>query len=283
DVQPRASEEIPKMVEIVASLLEREAAYVADGWVYFQVSAFPGYGQLSKHDREEMLQLSAERGADPEDGRKRDPLDFVLWQPSLPDEPSWPSPWGHGRPGWHLECSAMSIRYLGDSIDIHGGGADLLYPHHESEIAQSELFTGSRPFARFWLHNGMVSYNGQKMSKSLGNLVLAHDILQRHSATAVRLYFSSFPYRQGWEFVEADMQPFDELAEQYAAAAKPAKNRPLAPDDPFLAALDDDLDAPGALSVLEERLAAALAGDGGAAEELSVYGEILGLAPAEPD
>ncbi len=277
DVRPRASEEIPKMIDIVQRLIEHDAAYVVDGWVYFRVGAFPSYGELSKNDRAEMLKLSAERGADPNDKRKHDPLDFVLWQPSLADEPRWHAPWGAGRPGWHLECTAMSIRYLGDSIDIHGGGADLIFPHHESEIAQSELYSGKEPFSRFWMHTGMVRLNGEKMSKSLGNLVLARDLLTRHTAAATRLYLLSFPYREGWDFVEADMAKYDELAERYAKAVKATAEAPLPENDQFLAAMDDDLDTPKAIAVLTERLREAESGNAGAAEQLSLYGQILGV------
>jgi L-cysteine:1D-myo-inositol 2-amino-2-deoxy-alpha-D-glucopyranoside ligase len=275
DVRPKASEEIPFMIEIVERMLARGAAYAADGWVYFSIHAFPAYGQLSKLGRDDMMRISSERGADPNDPRKRDPLDFVLWQPSLDDEPRWPAPWGEGRPGWHLECTAMSLRYLGESIDIHGGGADLIYPHHESEIAQSELYTGAKPFARFWMHTGMVRLDGQKMSKSLGNLVLARDLLRDCSAAAIRLYLLSFPYREGWDFQRDALPQYEKLAGRLRAAAPNAvAGRP--DEDPFFAALDDDLGTPAALKDLESRLQQAEAGDGRAAESLALYRYILG-------
>jgi L-cysteine:1D-myo-inositol 2-amino-2-deoxy-alpha-D-glucopyranoside ligase len=275
DVRPKASEEIPFMIEIVERMLARGAAYAADGWVYFSIRAFPAYGQLSKLGRDDMMRISSERGADPNDPRKRDPLDFVLWQPSLDDEPRWPAPWGEGRPGWHLECTAMSLRYLGESIDIHGGGADLIYPHHESEIAQSELYTGAKPFARFWMHTGMVRLDGQKMSKSLGNLVLARDLLRDCSAAAIRLYLLSFPYREGWDFQRDALPQYEKLAGRLRAAAPNAvAGRP--DEDPFFAALDDDLGTPAALKDLESRLQQAEAGDGRAAESLALYRYILG-------
>ncbi|MBV9119265.1 MAG: cysteine--tRNA ligase [Chloroflexi bacterium] len=275
DVRPHASAEIPQMIAIVERMLTQGTAYAQDGWVYFRVSEFPAYGQLSKYDREQMVRVSAERGADPHDPRKRDALDFVLWQPSLPDEPSWDARWGAGRPGWHLECTAMSLRYLGESIDVHGGGADLIYPHHESEIAQSELYTGASPFARFWVHTGMVRLNGEKMSKSLGNLVLARDLLRDHSAAAVRLYLLSFPYREGWDFEASALKPFDAVANRLARLPRGSYSVPL--EDEFTRALNNDLDTPGAISILEQALARGEAGDERAAAVLAAYREILGV------
>lgn len=274
DVRPKASEELPYMIEVVQRLLDAGAAYAADGWVFFNVHSFPRYGQLGKFSRDEMARLSAERGADPNDPRKHDPLDFVLWQPSLPDEPHWATPWGDGRPGWHLECTAMSLRYLGGSIDVHGGGADLIYPHHESEIAQSELFTGSSPFARFWVHTGMVRLNGEKMSKSLGNLVLARDLLRDFSASAIRLYLLSFPYRQGWDFEVSGLAEREQLAKRLAAVATEPR---AAAEDPFFAALEDDLDTPAAIQVLEDQLAKAESGDKQAAAAVGSYRTVLGV------
>ena len=275
DVRPKASDEMVFMTEIVERMLERKAAYTADGWVYFDIHAFPEYGQLGKLERDEMLRVSAERGADPKDPRKKDPLDFVLWQPSLADEPSWPAPWGYGRPGWHLECTAMSLRYLGESIDIHGGGADLIYPHHESELAQSELYTGAKPFARFWVHTGMVRLNGEKMSKSLGNLVLVRDLLRDHSAAGLRLYLLSFPYREPWDFEVEALPAFDKLARRVQAAAPESKQMAL--EDPFFAALEDDLNTPAAIGELRQRLEQAEGGDPQAREALAAYRQVLGV------
>jgi L-cysteine:1D-myo-inositol 2-amino-2-deoxy-alpha-D-glucopyranoside ligase len=276
DVRPMASEEIPHMVAIVKRMLDAGAAYATDGWVYFSIRAFPDYGQLGKLGRDEMLRISAERGADPNDPRKRDALDFVLWQPSLDDEPSWPAPWGAGRPGWHLECTAMALRYLGESIDVHGGGADLIYPHHESEIAQSELYTGTKPFARFWVHTGMVRYQGQKMSKSLGNLVLARDLLRDFSMPAVRLCLLSHHYRDGWDFEDDGMAAYHALAKRLEAIPTTGDGQP-SPEDPFWGAMDDDLDTPAALRHLEERLQQAEAGDPRAAAALGTYRQTLGI------
>lgn len=277
DERPLATDEIPFMTQIVQRMLDNGSAYAVDGWVYFHVHAFPDYGRLGKLPVDEMLRISAERGGDPHDARKRDPLDFVLWQPSLVDEPSWPAAWGAGRPGWHLECTAMSLRYLGESIDVHGGGSDLIFPHHESEIAQSELYTGAKPFARFWLHTGMVRLNGEKMSKSLGNLVLVRDLLRDHSASAIRLYLLGFPYREGWDFQTGDLGEYDRLAERLEAVA-PSSDDPRGPiEDPFFAALEDDLDTPTALSELRLRLDQAEQGNHAAAEALSRYRAVLGV------
>ncbi|MGB9903188.1 MAG: cysteine--tRNA ligase, partial [Desulfotomaculales bacterium] len=167
DVHPRVTEHINEIVALIARLLEKGNAYVVEGNVYFDVTSFPGYGKLSRRSFEEMLS-GARVDVDP---RKKNPVDFALWKAARPGEPSWESPWGPGRPGWHIECSAMSLKYLGTNFDIHGGGMDLIFPHHENEIAQSEAATGE-PFARYWLHNGFITVNEEKMSKSLGNFFL---------------------------------------------------------------------------------------------------------------
>ncbi|MBI4537015.1 MAG: cysteine--tRNA ligase [candidate division NC10 bacterium] len=198
DVEPKATEHIPEMVALIRRLVERGLAYAVDGDVYYAVRRFPSYGKLSHRSPDELL-----AGARIEvDERKRDPLDFALWKASKPGEPAWDSPWGRGRPGWHIECSAMAGKYLGESFDIHAGGEDLIFPHHENEIAQSEGATG-RPFARYWLHNGFVTVNGEKMSKSLGNFVTIRQALQRSSAEAVKLLLLSTNYRSPLDYTEA--------------------------------------------------------------------------------
>jgi L-cysteine:1D-myo-inositol 2-amino-2-deoxy-alpha-D-glucopyranoside ligase len=202
DVYAKATEETDKMIEIISGLLEDGLAYNKGGNIFFRVKNDPNYGKLSKLDRDEMLRLAAERGGKPHDPLKDDPLDFLLWQAAAPGEPTWPSPWGPGRPGWHIECSAMAMRYLGDTIDIHGGGSDLIFPHHESEIAQSEGYTGKEPFVRYWMHVGMLRYQGEKMSKSLGNLVMAPVLLETYSPDAIRLALLSHRYRESWEYEE---------------------------------------------------------------------------------
>lgn len=196
----KATQFIDKIIEIIQKLLDDSFAYRVDGNIYFEVSKFPDYGKLSKFTPDQMKFLLKERGGDPSDPKKKAPLDFLLWQKSLYDEASWDSSWGRGRPGWHIECSAMISKTLGEQIDIHGGGRDLIYPHHESEIAQSESYTGKSPFVKYWMHIGMVMYQGEKMSKSLGNLVLVSDLLKKYSPNAVRWLLLGYYYRRPWEF-----------------------------------------------------------------------------------
>lgn len=202
----KATEAMDEIVEMVKELIDKGFAYEKNGNVYFEVAKFPEYGKLSKYSEKEMLKLLKERGGDPADPRKKAPLDFLLWQKSKDDEPFWDSPWGRGRPGWHIECSAMIKKTLGEQIDIHGGGFDLIYPHHESEIAQSESFTDRRPFVKNWMHVAMVSYQGEKMSKSLGNLILVGDLLKTYSANSIRLMLLLNHYRESWEYTEASMK-----------------------------------------------------------------------------
>jgi cysteinyl-tRNA synthetase len=193
--EPRATENIAQIVALIQKLIDKGVAYPLDGDVYFAVEKFSSYGRLSGRDLEEMR-----AGARVEvDERKRNPLDFALWKSSKPGEPEWESPWGKGRPGWHIECSAMSLRYLGESFDIHGGGKDLVFPHHENEIAQSEAATG-KPFVRFWIHNGFVNIDHEKMSKSLGNILAIRDILKEHHPEALRLFLLSNHYRSPVDF-----------------------------------------------------------------------------------
>jgi L-cysteine:1D-myo-inositol 2-amino-2-deoxy-alpha-D-glucopyranoside ligase len=258
---PKATEETAAMVELVTDLVGAGNAYEVDGTVFFDVATFPRFGELSGLDRAEQRALLAERGGDPDDERKRNQLDFVMWQRSAPGEPSWPSPWGPGRPGWHTECSAMARRYLGTRIDLHGGGHDLLYPHHESELAQSEAANGV-PFVRRWLHTGMVRYEGEKMSKSLGNLVFPRDLVAEHEPAAVRLALLEHHWHDSWSFEHDQLEP---AAARLAAWRKGAGDAapgelPAAVD----AALADDLDTAGALAAVDE-LAAAGEGPGVAA------------------
>ena len=259
-----ASETIAEILALTGELVDKGFAYAAGGNVYFSVDADPDYGKLSHLTREQMLPIANERGNDPDDPHKRNPLDFVLWKASAAGEPSWDSPFGPGRPGWHIECSAMSSKFLGDSIDIHGGGTDLIFPHHESEIAQSENATGVEPFARVWMHVGLVGYQGEKMSKSLGNLVFARDAIASHHSDAIRLYLFSHHYREGWEWFDHEMDAWDRAAEDLReAAAFPAYGVEEVLDvalqrDRFLHALDDDLDTPTAIEALAEIAAAIL-------------------------
>jgi cysteinyl-tRNA synthetase len=196
DISPRATETIPRMLDMIQALVDKGYAYVTDGDVYFRVESFEGYGKLSGRSLGEMR--AGERVE--VDERKEHPMDFALWKASKPGEPSWDSPWGKGRPGWHIECSAMSLHYLGMGFDIHGGGQDLVFPHHENEIAQSEAYAGTQPFVRYWLHNGFVNIQEEKMSKSLGNIILVREILKRYPADTVRLLALQTHYRSPIDF-----------------------------------------------------------------------------------
>jgi L-cysteine:1D-myo-inositol 2-amino-2-deoxy-alpha-D-glucopyranoside ligase len=253
DVFPRASQTIAKIIELVSKLESLGNAYQRQGNVFFRVKSFESYGRLSRLSRAEMIPLSRERGANPDDPLKEDPLDFLLWQHSAPDEPSWPSPWGDGRPGWHIECSAMALQHIGNQLDIHGSGEDLIFPHHESEIAQSESITGVRPFVRLWVHVGMVRYQAGKMSKSLGNLVLVRDLLRHYDADTIRVTLLRHHYRESWDYREEEVGSAAEWTariRRQLALAPPAVGQD--PGDPVLAALEDDLDTPRALRLLEE-------------------------------
>ena len=254
---PRATEVIDEIVSAVESLLTAGVAYESSGSVYFSIDADGDFGKLSQLNRQEMLPIANERGNHPDDPNKNNPLDFVLWQAQSPGEPFWMSPWGPGRPGWHIECSTMSAKFLGRPVDIHGGGADLVFPHHECEIAQAECGTGEQPFTRYWMHVAMLSYQGDKMSKSLGNLVMVRDLLESGwKPDAIRLVMAGHHYREEWEYVEGDLESASELSMKFikAVTARSGSGNPLDASDTvkvFEGTLDDDLDTPGALSVLE--------------------------------
>jgi cysteinyl-tRNA synthetase len=260
---PRATEEVGPIIAMVQGLIDRGHAYAVDGDVYFRVRSFTGYGKLSHRDLDDLL-----AGARIEvDERKEDPLDFALWKAAKPGEPSWESPWGPGRPGWHIECSAMSSTYLDGQIDIHGGGADLIFPHHENEIAQSEAFLGVEPFARYWVHNGLVRAGTEKMSKSLGNFVRLKEIVDRGLGGAFRLMILQSHYRAPLTYTEEGLLAAERGLSRLRAAADPTGLSVAATDDGFntttdLAALaedvrcqfheamDDDFNAPEALAAL---------------------------------
>lgn len=253
-----ATQHVPEMLEIIVKLVDLGLAYVSNGSVYFSVEKDPEFGKLSHLAADEMLPIANERGNFPDDPNKRAPIDFIMWQAASPGEPTWESPWGPGRPGWHIECSAMAIKYLGTTVDIHGGGYDLVFPHHECEIAQSENSTGVEPFVRTWMHVAMVDYQGDKMSKSLGNLVLASEVLKHHSADAFRLYLHSNHYRTQWEFDDEVMDMWAGVAVELAEAAD---FQAIGVDnvldvriqhDRFFEALNDDLDTPVAVQALRE-------------------------------
>jgi cysteinyl-tRNA synthetase len=255
DIYPRVTEEMLKIIEIIQGLLAKGSAYESEGSVYFRVRNFPDYGKLSHRNLEEMIPKDTycERN-------KEYPLDFALWKASKPGEPFWESPWGEGRPGWHIECSAMALKYLGDTIDIHGGGQDLIFPHHENEIAQSESFTGETPFVRYWLHNGLMQLDKQKMSKSAGNLVCVEDILGRFSSDAIRLFVLSSHYRGPLAYSEEALEANERGAERLRSAlsqkgdgdqgaialdTEPLKRK-------YVEAMDNDFDTPQAIAVLFE-------------------------------
>lgn len=260
--EPRATSAITDILTLIGAVLDSGHAYQAGGGVYFDVASFGRFGEVSHFDRDRMLTLAAEHGGRPDDPNKRNPLDFVLWQPSLADEPAWESRWGPGRPGWHVECSALALRELGETIDVHGGGRDLVFPHHECETAQSESVTGKQ-FVRHWLHVGLVGLDGTKMSKSLGNLVFVGDLLKDWEPAAIRLALLDHHYRTDWEWTPGDMPRAAErlVAWRRARAGGPASPSgsngppPGSDEPPDLAAvrrhLDDDLDTPGAIAALD--------------------------------
>ena len=254
----RATDHVPEMLALIERLLANGHAYEADGSVYFSVASDPDFGKLSHIPRDQMLPIANERGNTPDDPNKRDPLDFVLWQAAAPGEPTWESPYGPGRPGWHVECSAMASRYLGPTIDIHGGGVDLVFPHHEAEVAQSELAFGVQPFARYWVHVAMVDYQAEKMSKSLGNLVLVRDVLADYHPDALRLYLCANHYRASWEYRDAEIETWARLADDLREAVDfPAYGIEEEVDvspfrERFFNALDDDLNIPIAIEALRE-------------------------------
>ena len=250
----RATDSIPTIQKFVKKLLADEVAYERDGNVYFYVRKFPRYGKLSGFSKKQMRYLALERGGYPDDPQKENPLDFLLWQKSKPGEPSWDSPWGKGRPGWHIECSSMIYDYLGKQIDIHGGGRDLIFPHHESEIAQSESFTGKKPFSRFWMHTGMLMYEGEKMGKSLGNLVMVSDLLKKYTADEIRLVLLMHHYRKPFEFEMTEMRQARRMLKLLVSLLSKAKYIPDTKNNiyfkKFLSFLDDDLNTPEALLYL---------------------------------
>jgi L-cysteine:1D-myo-inositol 2-amino-2-deoxy-alpha-D-glucopyranoside ligase len=279
DAEPRATESIDLIIELVGQLLESGNAYLTHGTAYFDVSSFPRYGELSHYSDEQMVRLARARGGNPDDPHRRQPLDFVLWQPSLADEPAWRAPFGVGRAGWHIECSAMAMHEHGPTIDLHGGGTDLIFPHHESEIAQSESLT-NKPFVSHWLHSAMVNYEGEKMSKSLGNLVFVDQLLKHADPRAIRLALMRHHYRHGFEWYHTDLEEGTALLHRLLAAAA----RPTGPDPrPFAqrvrAAIDDDLDTPRALDALDDLASAILSGgdDPDAHSTLCELGRLLGV------
>lgn len=249
----KATDYIEKIIEIVKSLVNKKNAYEKSGTVYFDTSTFTDYGQLSGFKEEQMKFISAERGADPNDPNKKNPLDFVLWTSSTDDQPGWISPWGRGRPGWHIECSAMIDATLGSQIDIHGGGRDLIFPHHESEIAQSESYTGKKPFVRSWMHTAMLMYQGEKMSKSLGNMLFVADLLEKYSSDTIRWVLLDHHYRAPWEYDEQMSEQAKKIVSMFGSL-KDSEDIDQKLFDKLCQPLNEDLNIPNTLKLIEAKL-----------------------------
>ena len=275
DVEPRATDHIDQMKALIEQLVEKGNAYVAEGHVLFHVPSMPDYGKLSKRSLDEM-----EAGARVEVAPyKKDPMDFVLWKPSKKDEPGWDSPCGitePGRPGWHIECSAMSAQHLGETFDIHGGGVDLVFPHHENEIAQSRCAHGTDKMAQLWMHNGYLQVEGQKMSKSLGNFITIHDLLEEWPGEAIRLAMMTTHYRQPFNWTETGVREAKRTLDHWYQLTEDAEpGCALCPD--VLQALRDDLNTPKALTAMHQLRSEAARGEKDAAACLKACGQFMGL------
>ena len=262
---PRASSAIPDIRGFIGMVLDRGYAYAVNGSVYFDVSKFPSFGQVSHYSEEQMIEFARQRGGNVDDPNKRNPLDFVLWHPSAPDEPAWETMWGAGRPGWHIECSALALRELGTTIDLHGGGSDLIFPHHECERAQSEAATGET-FVRHWMHVAMVHMDGQKMSKSLGNLVFVDKLRTEWDPRSIRLGVIEHHYRTEWEWEDTLMPRNHSRLVSWLSSVGGSSCGVL---EDVRERLDDDLDTPGAIAAID---AAASAG-----HDVSAAAALLGV------
>ncbi|MEO8456219.1 MAG: cysteine--tRNA ligase [Chloroflexota bacterium] len=278
DVAPRATQHIPEMQAIIGGLVEKGLAYASGPNVYFEVKKDKNFPRLFKEPYEALLEIANERGNFPGDANKRDPLDFVLWQGQKPGEPSWESPWGPGRPGWHIECSAMSAKYLKMPITVHGGGEDLVFPHHDAEAAQSESYSGER-FVKHWMHTGMVYCGEHKMSKSLGNMVFVGELLKQYSADALRLHLLSHPYARAWDHPQGAPVPTEELANKltksFGDAGEATDEEIERYRGPFTDAMAANLNTTGAIQALE----ALAANDDPAAQRVgrALGARVLGL------
>ncbi len=289
DIEPRATQHIDKMIEMISILIEKGFAYEAEGHVLFDVAANPDYGSLSKRNIREMIAGARVEVAP----YKRSPQDFVLWKPSTPELPGWDSPWGRGRPGWHIECSAMSAQHLGRTIDIHAGGQDLVFPHHENELAQSSCAHDGEPFARYWVHNGFLSIDSEKMSKSLGNVLLVHDLIQLETGEVIRLALLSAHYRQPLDWSDESLADARRKLDRLYGALRgididDSARKSAEPPESFIAALEDDLNTPKALAELFELSRMLNKADDEAerqklAAELLAAGEVVGLIQDDPE
>ena len=277
DIQPKATAHIPHIIAMIEQLIAAGHAYAAQGHVLFSVASFKDYGKLSRRDPEDMLAGARVEVAP----YKRDAGDFVLWKPSSDDLPGWESPWGTGRPGWHIECSAMAAAHLGQTIDIHAGGVDLQFPHHENEVAQSECAHGGAPFARFWMHNGMLNFGGAKMSKSLGNIERVHDLVQQHRPEALRYALLSAHYRQPLDWSDSLIEQCTRTLDRLYGTLRDLADVAAEPVIPAVIeqVLDDDLNTPQALAEI-----AAIAADarkaGESAERARLKAALLGAGKA---
>ena len=276
--EPRATDHIPEMIDMIKVLLDKKHAYEAEGHVLFSVSSWDGYGKLSGHNWDEII-----AGARVEIAPyKQDAADFVLWKPSNDGEHGWDSPWGFGRPGWHLECSAMSNKYLGEEFDIHGGGQDLIFPHHENEIAQSRCSHGTDSMAKVWMHNGYLMAEGEKMSKSLGNFYTVNDLLEEFPGEAIRLALLSTHYRQPMDFTKAGIAEAKRKLDGWYRLLNGAIDEGALPEA-VLAALSDDMNTPQAIAEMDSLANQARAGDSAAGSGLKAAANMLGLLQQDPE
>ncbi len=290
DVEPRVTTHIPRIIDMIQALLRSEHAYEAEGHVLFHVPSYSAYGQLSHRNTDEM-QAGARVEVAP---WKRDPADFVLWKPSTAEQPGWDSPWGRGRPGWHIECSTLADVHLGETIDIHGGGHDLIFPHHENENAQSTCAHGGKPFCRYWVHNGLITVEGEKMAKSVGNILLVHDLLQRMPGEAIRMALLAAHYRGPLDWTQDSVPRARRGLDRLYQVLRDMRDIPLpeegtdGPPSEFMACLRDDLNTPRALAVLYGLVRRAhtstdLKERSRVKSELLAAGEILGILQQDPE
>lgn len=284
DIEPRATQHVDEMISMISLLIEKGFAYEAEGHVLFDVSSNPDYGSLSKRDLREMI-AGARIEVAP---YKRSAQDFVMWKPSTPELPGWDSPWGRGRPGWHIECSAMSEKHLGNTIDIHAGGQDLVFPHHENEMAQSTCAHDGAPFARYWVHNGFLSLDSTKMSKSLGNVLLVHDMIRDIPGEVIRLALLSAHYRQPLDWSEETLESAKRMLDRFYGALRGVSVAESEPPDAVVEALEDDLNSPKALaemfSVARQLNKSTDAAERQAlASQLRAAGDLMGLLQSDPE